>query len=447
MFSMSLSSAHAATPVKAGPNVNIIPGNDRQQAETTVAVDPRNPSIVVAGAQDYNLQSGCCPPSGHRWHGYYRSTDGGKTWSTSLVPGFPGDNSPQGLASPLHGFELTSDPVLAFDRAGNVYYTGIALSFSKGGNVNSVSGFVAKYSNDGADFAGATLISFGRDKPWIAVDVSGGTNDGNIYVVLGTGSFKNLVGSMFTRSTDHGATFSDPILLSTSAFVTGVAMDQAGTIFVSFLGNSNIPVSRSTDGGITFTSVTVAATIVEVCCQFQGNRFRVLTLPQIAADSKGVYIVWDDNRTGDSDVLFSRSLDKGLTWSSPLRINDVTLGLQFFPTIAVSDGTISVAWYDSRLGQLSNGTIAGLDLFYARSTDAGTSFSKNLRVTSSSFNPNAVRTVDFARNGPFMGDYIQIAAGSGTAHPVWADNRNACDLVDQSLGCLDEDAFTATITY
>jgi len=82
--------AHANTAV--GKNVDITANSDsaeRQQVEPTIAVDPRNPDIVVAGAQDYRLLA----VGEHRWLGYYRSTDGGKSWSVSLVPGFPGDNS------------------------------------------------------------------------------------------------------------------------------------------------------------------------------------------------------------------------------------------------------------------------------------------------------------------------------------------------------------------
>ena len=68
-------------------------------------------------------------------------------------------------------------------------------------------------------------------------------------------------------------------------------------------------------------------------------------------------------------------------------------------------------------------------------------------MTSVSFNPNLVTTLDFNRGAPFIGDYIQIAASAGVAHLIWTDNRNACDFVDPSIGCLDQDSYTATITF
>src|SRR6266571_7249578 len=142
--SMSILPARAVATI--GANVDITASNDtaeRQQVEPTIAVDPRNPSVIVAGAQDYRLLS----VGGHRWHGFYRSTDDGLTWTVSLVPGFPGDNSSQGLSSPLHVFQCTSDPVLTFDQNGNVYYAGITCS------TPGFTLFVVKYTGDGATYA------------------------------------------------------------------------------------------------------------------------------------------------------------------------------------------------------------------------------------------------------------------------------------------------------
>jgi len=125
-----------------GTNVPIVGEStpDRQQVETTIAVDPRNPKIIVAGAQDYRLRA----IGGHRWHGFYRSSDGGQTWTQSLVPGFPGDTSSQGLSSPLHNFNTTSDPVVAFDRNGNVYYAGIAFNVISSSQTSGLAAFVTK---------------------------------------------------------------------------------------------------------------------------------------------------------------------------------------------------------------------------------------------------------------------------------------------------------------
>src|SRR5207237_4270282 len=54
----------------------------REQNEPSIAVDPRATSVVVAGANEY-----CSTiATGETWLGYYRSTDGARTWHDSLVP-------------------------------------------------------------------------------------------------------------------------------------------------------------------------------------------------------------------------------------------------------------------------------------------------------------------------------------------------------------------------
>src|SRR2546425_6668391 len=70
----------------------------RAQNEPTVAVNPHNPNVVVAGSNDY-----CAAlVNGDVWAGYYRSTNGGANWQDSLVPGYPVDTSPAGLGLPAH---------------------------------------------------------------------------------------------------------------------------------------------------------------------------------------------------------------------------------------------------------------------------------------------------------------------------------------------------------
>src|SRR5436309_3076591 len=348
--------APASSAGVVGANVPVVgeAAPDRQQVETTIVVDPRNPNVLVAGAQDYRLKS----IGEHRWHGYYRSVDGGQTWTSGLLPGFPGDASSQGLASPLHRSNATSDPVLAFDRLGNVYYAGLvvnvsAAGFLGNGPIGNTVAFVAKYTNDGVTYSSVKLVT----GPLFAVN----------------------------------------------------------------------PASWVTSG----SSI--------------GASFRAFTIPQIAADAHGVYVVFDDVRLGNSNVYITRSTDGGGSWTAPLRINDITTGQHFFPTIVASGGIVDVAWYDSRFNTQT--PMTALDVFFTNSNDGGVSFSARVRVTNVSFNPGLVKRTDAPNwNEPFMGDYIGIAAKPSAAHPFWADNRFACDTYDAAYtSCVDQDAFTATI--
>src|SRR5437763_543061 len=78
------------------------------QDEVTMAACRSVRNVVVETARERRQASGCS------WAGHYRSTDGGATWESDLVPGFPGDASPEGLSSPVHdaGWKIGSDPVI-----------------------------------------------------------------------------------------------------------------------------------------------------------------------------------------------------------------------------------------------------------------------------------------------------------------------------------------------
>ena len=458
-YSTLVSTSFPAVPV--GPNIDIagevLP--DRQQVETTVAIDPHNTSIMVAGAQDLRLK----PPE-HRWHGYYRSTDGGQTWITSLLPGFPGDSSPAGLSSPLHTSNTTSDPVLAFDRQGNLYYAGLVFNVSANGPlgngpIGNTVAFVAKYANDGGTYSGATLIKgpLFADKEWIVVDNTGGPYDGTLYLSFDANlTATSYFGTMFTRSTDGGRTFSLPFYAPAdmTGELPGMTVDPSGYVYVSTLAYNPL-----TGSGLNYTQVTKIAPGGSGIIQnvravnpaqwlpsfLPGGQFRTFTIPQMASDFKGVYLVFDDVRQGNASVFLSRSTDGGSTWTAPLRINDVSNGQHFFPTISSSGGIISVAWYDSR--QNVGTTMNSLDVYFSESLDGGVSFLPNIRVTTNSFSPNTVYRTDSPNPAQrFMGDYIGIAATPTGAHPVWADNLNACDTIDPTWGCVDQDAFTSTMT-
>ncbi len=66
--------------------------------------------------------------SGDAWQGLAVSTNRGTSFDfEALVSGFPGDTSPEGLASPIRGNQAASDPWLSFDNFGNLFFAFIAF--------------------------------------------------------------------------------------------------------------------------------------------------------------------------------------------------------------------------------------------------------------------------------------------------------------------------------
>src|SRR3954466_99101 len=91
-----------------------------RQNEPAIAVDPRDPAVVLGSSNDYcgvynrNDASGNPIPVGPIWLGYYRSENAGASFVSSLVPGYPDDQSPFRSLSQARTASA-GDPVIAWD--------------------------------------------------------------------------------------------------------------------------------------------------------------------------------------------------------------------------------------------------------------------------------------------------------------------------------------------
>ena len=117
------------------------------------------------------------------------------------------------------------------------------------------------------------------------------------------------------------------------------------------------------------------------------------------------------------DIRLARSADEGTTWQSVTVNDDATNADQFNPAMAVdSDGNLHISFYDTRLSS----TFEAADVFLARSSDEGASFS-NQRVTTVSSNDSSTNPLrDPTAN---LGDRTAIAITSGGEVIAWTDTR------------------------
>jgi hypothetical protein len=122
-----------------------------------------------------------------------------------------------------------------------------------------------------------------------------------------------------------------------------------------------------------------------------------------------IYICWTDQRSGfnDTDVWLVKSVDGGLNWSAPIRVNDDPPGKhQFFSwmTIDQTNGNLYFVFYDRR-----NYTSVQTDVYMALSKDGGNTFT-NFQVSESWFaiTPNN-----------YIGHYIGISAHNDVVRPIW----------------------------
>jgi hypothetical protein len=381
-------------------------GGNRQANEPSVAINPSNPKVMVAGSNDYCQ----VPLTGDAWMGFYVSTNGGKTWVDSLNPGYPSDTSTEGQASPIFGRAAASgDPIQDWDNDNNLFYGGISFNRTdpnESGLVTPTNGdvIVSTWRYDpgkplGMDYIRTVIVGKGtpsaffqgrfNDKPSLRVDDwTSSPHEGNVYVAwtlfpaFGTGQDQVL----FSRSTDGGKTFSKPIVVSKSvpnAQGADIAVAPDGTVYVVWrqfarpaagLVDAMVFV-KSTDGGKTFTDPQTIATIVgyDRSDQYVDGSFardcgdgaflcvsnfvfhRTDALPQAVADGAGtVFVTWEqlvpaaDNGDtyhpdGQGQVVVASTSTGGASWSAPTPVSAGAVGHQWWPNIEYDQSTGTLA--------------------------------------------------------------------------------------------------------
>jgi hypothetical protein len=104
--------------------------------------------------------------------------------------------------------------------------------------------------------------------------------------------------------------------------------------------------------------------------------------PAIAVDStKTVHVVWEDSTPGNKDIFYANSTDGGTTWSALKRLT-WTPEDSYVPAAALdSSGRLHVVWKD---------TVAGSDeIFHRKSTDEGATWDAVKRLTWTALDSNA----------------------------------------------------------
>ncbi len=167
----------------------------------------------------------------------------------------------------------------------------------------------------------------------------------NIYAVWMDDSSGNF-DIFFSKSTDGGHTFAKPVNLSTDAQDSGYPQLAVvnNNVYVTWTNgvtdkNYDVFFSKSTDGGQTFSQPMNVS-----------NNPGASGWPQIAVDGN-VYISWVDNTPGHFDVYIAKSTDNGNSFESPVDVNSDTYG-SWYNTMSVSSNTVYLAWQE--IGNGSN---------------------------------------------------------------------------------------------
>jgi hypothetical protein len=377
--------------------------------EPSIAVDPTNPDRMAIGWRQFETVA-----SNFRQAGWGYTTNGGTSWI------FPGAVDPN---------VFKSDPVLASDETGHFFYLNL---FASQTDQFTDMWRSLDWGQSWLHLAHAT----GGDKEWFTIDTTNSIGHGFQYQYFSpyAGSFYGA--RQFTRSTDGGFTWMDPILIPNSPQYGTADVNASGDLFIGGVNATTNQVwcVRSTTakrrtGKVSFDQSTAVNLGGNLCYKTGINPEGLGGQIFLAVDRSGtttnnnVYLLASLLPTGSAagsgtDVMFVRSNNGGVTFSSPRRINDDPIDhakWHWFGTLSVApNGRIDSVWLDTR--NATNNTDS--QLFYSYSTDGGNTWSANVAV-SNSFDPFLGYP-----NQNKMGDYITMVSDNTGANVAYAATFN-----------------------
>jgi hypothetical protein len=340
-------------------------GNAAPQNETSIAVDPNNPNIVVGSANDYVTRTWACTISGtpcsalgDGYSGAYLSIDGGQSWVAKST-------DPDNLGTLIPGVEhLTGgpyggggDPAVAFDSRGHVFFAG--LGFNRSDPASGVEVSKGTIVGDSLTWSQPSWVTQTNnkaafnDKEWVAADhYSASPFRDRVYVsytrFIFSASGNYVQSPIFSSfSSDGGQTFSNPISISQNAHYgqgSRPVVAPDGSVYIFWDGSTRLAATnsiymvKSTDGGVTWSSPSAVAPLQDIGT-LKDTKFRVNSYPAVAAGPDGsLYTTWtsstkDTATTYDpssfcayaaaeparchAQAVYSKSIDGGATWSAP----------------------------------------------------------------------------------------------------------------------------------
>ena len=430
--------------------------NSIPESEVHAAINPVDSNNIVLSPIRYvNLVGSytmTCP--------VIYTKDYGQSWHESSFQSVPVDISNPTVVG-------GGDPVLAFDANGKLYMTWINL-YIRGTSWDTVYwALLWAYSEDGGEtwqravndkigFSSGKYIPFTikeiYDKQWMAADHSNSTYRNSLYVAYYKANTITNSFGIYIREKRASSQIFEPgeTLVSNNSFqdvqFSNIAVDSHGFVHVVFYGSKDktqysLWHSVSQDGGNSF-SIPVKITNLVKATSINGiKNNRIYPAPQLAIDhsdsssKNNLYLTFtaigiDSAENTGSDIYFTRSVDHGQNWTTPIIVNDnieAPKTNQFYSSIYVNPvGNIIISWYDGRASteNTKNDTIR---YYMAFSFDEGQSFTKNFNVSAVA---SDFQTIGKKNNSFGIGEYNQVLATKSTAIAVWADGRKGTGDLD-----------------
>jgi hypothetical protein len=237
----------------------------------------------------------------------------------------------------------------------------------------------ARSADGGASFGSpVTVLSAGIGccGPHVAADGS------YVYVARTSNLGKNKPRKVYLRaSTNHGMSFGPEIQVPNAGELHAIAA-AGSSVQLLWSGAGGLFVSSSANGGASF------APAVAVSGGFAGAGGVMRAL------GPSVHVAWAQVVANRNEVFYSRSLDSGASFSTPLNLSNSATLNSGFPQLALAGANVYVVYRET-------------EHRLARSTDGGASFSAPVDLTSGFADQHG------------LGGGPQLAASGAVLHVIW----------------------------
>jgi hypothetical protein len=269
----------------------------------------------------------------------------------------------------------------------------------------------------------ADRTNAGTDKPILAV------RGPHVYV-----GYNHAQKVWVSSSHDGGRTFTSTNVNANAnlgwSLAGGGTVDPAGNVYFSWAGYKrnggatgpvNLYISKSSDGGLTWTSTVVDVSQAPPdCSAYQcGWAYLGAQIVMTSDDAGTLYALWNMGTVarGPERIYFARSTSGGATWSAKAQVSTAPEGAAHaFPAIAaLNSGDVRIAWMDARGGTLWN-------TYYRSSSNGGATWSAEKDLST------YVGGFSYIQPGGFgypFGDYFEMDVDDrGDTHLVWGEGLN-----------------------
>jgi hypothetical protein len=447
----------------------------KDHSESDLRVDPAHPRHLIGQSKWFVSAEGY-----NHLLGFYESWDGGATWPVQgHVPGYEGwtDNTdPVGAFDPWGNFySLILPYVFVYNKSGGHVYDNGSKQANPALPPEAISVAVHPAAPAASQTASNWITTHDRhpdyvftvpnastntpDKQWIAIDTNPSSpHYGRVYAMFTQfvlNPSRILLSYADARPDGTHTDWSAPQVLPTipghpwdTYLLPHVAPD--GTVYTTvtnnpvsqgFLNNAIYLIS-SRDGGVTWQGPTLVIPSV------QSPTYRNTTFTEGIVNSFGLgtkqvnghwplYVAYEnEDPDGFSRVYVTGSLDGGVTWSAPIRVNDGPDDVEAMqPRVEVApSGAVAVTFYDRRLACPSQDDVASgvqhdplapagqtnfcvntaIQFYRPNLTPVG----HNIRLSQFTWDPqlNAPKRFCVCGSSTFLGDYFGLDFGGGYAY-------------------------------